>query len=602
MRPPLSAVRCVLVNSGRLLAAAWQQQPSIVIVQTLLSLLIAGLPFLQSGIFALLINELVRTTGHELTGSVAWLAILAVGTTVVPDALYAWKGFFDRKLHLVMNEHLELKLIERKGDIDVATYESPKFQDLLTKAEGQGIFPMIILLEQQFYNLQSVVGVSAAAVVLALYDWRIFFLVVVAAIPKFVLEAKYGHGVWSIYDANAEKRRRYADFQRHFHNLSELIELKLFQNVRYFLSAMRDLLHAFNEEQRANERRKLMYQLGAVSAAGIAIAVAVVSLIDAVVAGTLAVGTMTFVLGAIRELQGALSGFFLSLGHQYQHSLFTTNLFEIMDTPPAIPRRPNARMLSAATAPDIVLDHVSFAYPGTDKLILKNVSLTIPSGGKFALVGVNGSGKTTLVKLICRIYDPTEGRILVNGHDLRDLDLESWHHQMSVLFQDYADYHFLVKDVIAMGRRNGSPVANMDKVRQAARQSGAETFIDEWARQYEQMMGREFPEGIDPSKGQLQKLALARSFYRDPRLLILDEPTASIDAEAEARIFEELETLPRDKTVILISHRFSTVRKADRICVLRDGIVEEQGTHEELMRLGKIYARLFQIQAAGYQE
>jgi ATP-binding cassette subfamily B protein len=592
----------VLVNCGRLLAAAWRQQPGLVIAETLLSLLMAGLPFLQAGIFALLINELVRTTDQGLTGSVAWLAILAVVTTVVPDAIYAWKGFLDRKMHLVMYEHFELKMIERKGEIDVATYENPRFQDLLAKAEGQGIFPLVVLLEQLFYNLQNVVCVGTAAAVLALYDWRIFLLVVVAAIPKFVLEAKYGHGVWNIYDANAEKRRRYADFQRHFYNLSDLIELKLFQNVRYFLSAMRDLLHAFNEEQRANERKKLMYQLGAVSAAGIAIAVAVVSVIDDVLAGVLAVGTMTFVLGAIRELQGALSGFFLSLGHQYQYSLFTTHLFQVMDTPPAIPRPPNARVLSAAAAPEIVLDDVFFAYPGTDKLILKNVSLAIPPGGKFALVGVNGSGKTTLVKLICRIYDPTEGRILVNGHDLRDLDLDSWHHQMSVLFQDYADYHFLVKDVIAMGRRNGSPLADMDKVRQAARQSGAEAFIGEWARQYEQMVGREFPDGIDPSKGQLQKLALARSFYRDPRLLILDEPTASIDAEAEARIFEELETLPRDKTVILISHRFSTVRKANRICVLREGAVEEQGTHEELMRLGRIYARLFQIQAAGYRE
>jgi ATP-binding cassette, subfamily B, bacterial len=603
MRLPVSAVRPVLVNAGRLLATTWRQQPGIVIAETLLSVLSAGIPFVQSGIFALLINELVRTAGEGRTGRVSLLAVLAVGTTVLPDALYAWKSFLDRKMHLLMYEHFELKLIERKGEIDVATYENPRFHDLLTKAEGQGIFPMVALLEQQFYNLQSLLGVGAAAAVLAFYDWRIFCLVVVTAIPKFVLEAKYGYGVWNIHDVNAGQRRRYADFHRHFHSLSDLIELKLFQNVRYFLSAMRDLLHAFNEEQRANERKKLIYELGAVSVAGIAIAVAVVSIIGAVAAGALAVGTMTFVIGAIRELQGALSGFFLSLGNQYQHSLFVTNLFEVMDTPPAIPRLRNARVLSADAAPEIFLDNVSFVYPGTDKLVVKNVTLTVAAGAKVALVGVNGSGKTTLVKLICRIYDPTEGRILVNGHDLRELDLDSWHHQMSVLFQDYADYHFLVKDVIAMGRHNGSPVAeDMDKVRQAARQSGAEGFIVEWARQYEQMVGREFPDGIDPSKGQLQKLALARSFYRDPRLLILDEPTASIDAAAEARIFEELEALPRDKTVILISHRFSTVRKADRICVFKDGIVEEQGTHADLMRLGKIYARLFQIQAAGYQE
>ena len=263
MRLPLSAVRLVVVNAGRLLAATWRQQPGIVIGQTLLSLLCAVISFVQSGIIALLINELVRIAGQGVTGSVSLLAALAVGTTVLPDVLYAAKGFLDRKMHILMFEHFELKLIERKGEIDVATYENPKFQDLLTKAEGQGIFPMVSVLQQQSHNLQSLLGISAAAAVLALYDWRIFGLVLVAAIPKFVLEAKYGYGVWSIFDANAEKRRRYADFQRHFQSLSNLIELKLFQNVRYFLAAMRELLRTFNDEQRANERRKLIHQLGA---------------------------------------------------------------------------------------------------------------------------------------------------------------------------------------------------------------------------------------------------------------------------------------------------------------------------------------------------
>jgi ATP-binding cassette subfamily B protein len=307
------------------------------------------------------------------------------------------------------------------------------------------------------------------------------------------------------------------------------------------------------------------------------------------------------VLGAIRELQNALSAFFLSLGSQYQQSLFVDDLFKVMDTKPAIARKADGAVL-APRAPEIVLENVSFAYPGTKNLVLKDVSLKIRSGEKFALVGMNGSGKTTLVKLICRIYDPTLGRVLVNGHDLRDVDLDSWHHQIGVLFQDYATYHFLVKDVIAMGRHNGSPCADMDRVRQAAVMSGSDAFIEEWAKRYEQMIGREFTDGIDPSKGQLQKLALARSFYRDPRLMVLDEPTASIDAEAEARIFEQLEALPEDKTVILISHRFSTVRKAGQICVLKDGSVEEIGTHDELMRLGNTYARLFQLQAAGYRE
>jgi ATP-binding cassette subfamily B protein len=596
---PLSAISRVLVNAGRLLAIAWREQRITILAQTVLSLLIATVPFLQTGILALLINVLVSNAGQGMTHAVALLAALAVALSVLPDMLFALKGYLDRKMCLTMHEHFELKFFERKGQIDIATYEDPKFQDQLTKAEEKGIFPMLDLLAHTFYNLQSVVGLAAAAVVLAMYDWRIFLLVFAAAIPKFVLEAKYGYGVWTIHDANAEKRRQYFHFRQHFCGPSDLTELKLFQNVRYFLDSMRGLLHAFTEEQRKNERKKLLYQLGAVSAGGLAVAIATTAIIFSVVRGELAVGTMLFVLGAIRELQGALSGFFLSLGVQYQHSLFVNNLFQVMDTPPAIMKKANGVVL-AEQAPEIVFDNVSFAYPGTDTLVLKNVSLTIRSGEKFALVGVNGSGKTTLVKLICRVYDPTAGRILVNGHDLRDVDLESWHHQIGVLFQDYANYHFLVKEVIAMGRRNGSPVADMPKVRQAALMSGSDAFIEDWAKQYEQMIGREFTDGIDPSKGQLQKLALARSFYRDPSLMILDEPTASIDAEAEARIFEQLEALPEDKTVILISHRFSTVRKAGHICVLKDGSIEEIGTHDELMRLGNTYARLFRLQAAGY--
>jgi ATP-binding cassette subfamily B protein len=601
LRFPLSAVARVLVNAARLLAIAWREQRITVLGEALLSLLIATVPFLQTGVIALLINALVDSAGQGMTHSVALLAVLAVALSVVPELLFALKGYLDRKLCLSMHEYIELKFFERKGQIDIATYEDPKFQDLLTKAEERGIFPLIHLLENQFYNIQSVVGLATAAAVLAAYDWRVFLLVFAAAVPRFLLEAKYGYGVWSIHDANAEKRRQYFHFREHFGGPSDLTELKLFQNVRYFLDSMRDLLHAFSEEQRKNERRKLFYLLGAMAAAGLAVAVATTAIIFSVVRGELAVGTMLFVLGAIRELQSALAGFFMSLGIQYQHSLFVSNLFQIMDTPPAIVRKADGVVL-AGRAPEIVFDNVSFAYPGTDTLVLKNVSLTIRSGEKFALVGVNGSGKTTLVKLICRIYDPTRGRILVNGHDLRDVDLDSWHHQIGVLFQDYANYHFLVKEVIAMGRRNGSPTADMPRVRQAALMSGSDTFIADWARQYEQMIGREFTDGIDPSKGQLQKLALARSFYRDPRLMVLDEPTASIDAEAEARIFEQLEALPEDKTVILISHRFSTVRKAGQICVLKDGAICEIGTHEGLMQLGNTYARLFQLQAAGYRE
>jgi len=215
-------------------------------------------------------------------------------------------------------------------------------------------------------------------------------------------------------------------------------------------------------------------------------------------------------------------------------------------------------------------------------------------------VGINGAGKTTLVKLLCRIYDPTEGQILVDGRDLKELDIDSWLHAIGVLFQDYSAYQMKVSEAIALGRSD-EPV-DMDRVKWAAQGSEAAEFIDEWEDGYDQMLGKQFEGGIDPSKGQLQKLALARALYRNPAILVLDEPTASVDAESEAKIFARLEALPKDKTVILISHRFSTVRTADKILVLKDGAVHELGSHAELMEKDGTYAKLFRLQAKGYGE
>ena len=223
----------------------------------------------------------------------------------------------------------------------------------------------------------------------------------------------------------------------------------------------------------------------------------------------------------------------------------------------------------------------------------------IPQGERLALVGGNGSGKTTFVKLLCRFYDPTEGRILIDGRDLRTINLESWYAMLGVLFQEYAHYHLLVRDVIALGRSGHEPT--LEKIKAAAQASEADAFIEEWEWQYEQMLGKSFSQGVEPSIGQWQKLALARTFYRDPRVLILDEPTSSVDAEGEAHIFERIESAGRERTVILISHRFSTVRHADRIAVLENGVLTELGAHEKLLAHDGTYARLFKLQAKGYQ-
>ena len=329
------------------------------------------------------------------------------------------------------------------------------------------------------------------------------------------------------------------------------------------------------------------------------IAFAIVYFVLQVVKGNLLIGTLTFILASIGDLRQSLSGLFSNLGRQYQDSLFVTDIFRFLSLKPIIKKPEKGIVLDSKQTPEIAFEHVTFSYPGTKKTVLKDFSLKIAPGEKIALVGVNGAGKTTFVKLLCRFYDPDGGKITIDGHDLKEIDLESWYNQLGAIFQDYARYHFIVKEAIAVGRTGVA--SSLEKVKEAAKASEADTFIEEWEKKYDQMLGKEFTEGTEPSIGQWQKLALARTFYRDPRILILDEPTSSIDAEAEAKIFEKLELLPKDRTVILISHRFSTVRQADKIGVVEEGGLKELGTHEDLLKLNGTYANLFTLQAKGYK-
>ena len=604
IKASLRGLRDLIRNNKRLTKLTWKYSRGLLFATVITSLFMAVLPFLRSGVFAVLINDLVKSlsTGDSISLSSHVIALLglAVTVSVLPQFFFVVKNLVDRRLWFVLSEKFELMYIKKQGEIDVATYENPKFNDLLSKARDRSIYPMSNLLQGQFENLQNIIGVGVASAILISVNWKLFAILFVGSIPKFVVELIYGRMVWGIFDANAETRRRYYDSKHHFEWLPYLTELKIFQSVGYFFGIIEKLMMSFNKEQVKAERKKFLNQLLALSVSMSTEAVALTILILSVIHRNVDIGTMTFVIASMYELQNAFSGFFMSVAGQYKDSLFVTDILKILDTKPVIKKPDPGIVIDGSVTPEIEFQNVSFSYPGTARLILKNLSLKIDRGQKLALVGVNGSGKTTIVKLICRFYDPTEGRILINGYDLRDIDLESLYHLMSVLFQDFATYNFPVKQSIAMGRP--SDTIDMEKVVKAAQISESDTFIKEWSHGYDQMIGKEFSDGLDPSKGQMQKLALARTFYRDPKFLILDEPTASIDAEAEAKIFERLESLPQDRTMILISHRFSTVRKADKICVISEGKITELGSHCELIAQKGTYARLFSLQAAGYRD
>lgn len=561
----------------------------------------AMMPFVRTGAVALLVNYLVIAAGKGSFDTQAfWLVGILVLAEVLPSVVYTLQWYFDKVFRFYFEELFTMRVYRKMATLDVASHEDPALQDIFLKVKESGIWRMESFAHRQIYILQNVFEVAIAMVVIGYTTWWLLLLLVIGTIPELYVEIKYGKEVWGIYGSGAARRRRFWSLVEHATHLRHLIELKLFQNISKLIGLIGELFTSFLSMQVVADRHKLKLQLATQFFSQLTIGISAVWFAREVIYGQIEVGTFVFLLAAMGTLRQSLSGFFSNLGVQYQDNLFVTDVFRLLDLPNKINAPENPIFLNPDKTPNIVFEDVSFNYPGSTALTLKNISLNIPAGTKLAIVGLNGAGKTTLIKLLARFYDPTSGRITVEKNDLRTIDLESWYTTIGALFQEYSTYDsFTITEAIALGN---SRIPTDEKLaKKAAQNSEAESFINEFSKGYNAVLGKEFDDGIEPSIGQKQKLAIARVFYRDPRIWIFDEPTASVDAEAESRIFEKLEALPKDRTVILISHRFSTVRHADKIIVLLDGTIKESGTHDELVALGGEYARLFSLQAVGYK-
>ncbi|MEW5805112.1 MAG: ABC transporter ATP-binding protein [Patescibacteria group bacterium] len=596
----VSAIAEMLSNTVRLLKIVWPEKKWLFIGYGAVSFVLALLPISNAGAYGLLINELVHSVGTgALTGSlVFWLAGLLF-LYLLRSVLNDIDWYLNKLVWLYLEEKSQFLVLEKLGHLDVASFEDPKQKDLLQKVSESGTWRMQSFAEHNFYALQRIVEIITAAVALSFANWWMFVIIVIGIIPQLAVETRYGKTIWSIHDDKAETKRKFWHLEWKFKNVSSAIELKVFQNIKYLLDLIRRLFTEFHQEQYKSDKKRLKEAVFAGLLKQVSFASIYVYFVYQVVFSGLEIGTFTFFIGAVGTFSGALTGFFWMLGRHYQDNLFVSDVFKFLDIPENLKKPERGIVLNRKKAPKIEFENVSFIYPGTENEVLKDFSLVIESGEKIAFVGANGAGKTTIIKLLCRFYDPTKGRILIDGVDLKKIDLVSWYSMLGVLFQDYSNYHLVAKESIGIGRTDLE--FSLEKARKSAQKSGAHSFISEWEKQYEQQVGKEFAGGVEPSIGQWQKLALARTFYRDPEIYILDEPTASIDAEAEAKIFEKLEKLSKTKTVMLISHRFSTVRHAQRIAVIENGEITELGSHEELLKNNKTYARLFKLQAKGYQ-
>ena len=528
----------------------------------------------------------------------ATLVGLELGIAVVGEGLARLSSLLESLLGDLFANRLSVRLMEHAATLDLAQFEDAEIYDHLERARRQttgriGLFTLLLGTAQDLITL-----VSLAGVLLVQLPW-LLLLLTIAVLPAFLGEAHFASLGYSLLFSWTPERRL-LDYLRYMGASDESAkEVKLFGLSKFLVGRYADLSDKFYQENkklavRRNIVSTLLVTLGTLGYYG-----AYVVIIYRTVLGVFSIGTLTFLAGSFRQSRDLIQRVLLALSQIYEQSLYLSDLFTFFDVRPTVVSQPGARAVPRPIRTGFQFENVGFRYPGSQRWAVRHLSFTFEPHERIALVGENGAGKTTLVKLLARLYAPDEGRILLDGVDLRDYDLDSLRKNIGIIFQDFVRYDFILRENIGV-----SQVEALDddaRIREAARRSLADSVAQRVPQGFDQMLGRRFDNGVELSGGEWQKVALARAYMRDAQVLILDEPTAALDARAEYEVFLRFAELTKGRMAVLISHRFSTVRMADRILVLKGGELVDDGTHEELLARGGLYAELFSLQAAGYR-
>ncbi|NTV31120.1 ABC transporter ATP-binding protein [candidate division WWE3 bacterium] len=507
--------------------------------------------------------------------------------------------YVERIIFYDWHHEMIMRVNEKVSMLDFPTLENGTFNTLLNKIKigyehipGNYMNPLFSMTSEGIRLISAVILISVVLPITAP-------IIVVSLIPQFFVSKEGSKLYWGIWDSRGEDAKRYFSTRDNLTSIGSIKEVKLFGLKDYLLNRIDIIITSFLAEQKRILSREMRLGIGAQIVEFVAIAGIQTWLLFNVLASKIAVGSFIFYLQTTNECISAGREFFRNLLKLHEFNLFMTDLFAFLDLQPTIISKTKAPKVSTKHVPLIEFRNVSFAYPNSGTNVFKDFSLTISPGEDIAIVGENGAGKTTFVKLLARLYDVTEGEILINGMNIKDIDLPSWHKNLGILFQDFNRYADSVKENIKLGNINQKVI--MKEIQHAAKSAGADSFIQKFPHTYNQMLGSHFIHGIDVSGGQWQRIALARAYYRKANILILDEPTSAIDAKGEYEIFEKISKMQKDKTTIIISHRFSTVRMADKIYVVDKGKIIEQGDHRQLMAIKNgTYHSLFTTQAKGY--
>ncbi len=527
-----------------------------------------------------------------------WLVAAEFAIAVVGNILTRATDYTDSLLADKYTRHVGIEVMRHAAQLDLIAYEDPLFYDRLERARVQAT-DRLAMIQMLGRLIQQVLTTITLSISIIYFSPWLLLLLVAGVLPAFVGET---HFAFLGYAKNFRQTtaKRQLDYLRVLGGSKEAAkELKLFRLSGFLTDRFTRLSDEIYEENVALSRRKLI--AGAVlSIIGtLGYYSAYVYVIWRTVTGALTLGTLTLLAGAILQASSNIQQIFSTLSGVADQALFLTDLLAFFDMKPTIRSKPNALPAPRPIMRGFEFRNVSFSYPGSERRILRDLNFTLRPGDRVALIGENGEGKTTIVKLITRLYDPTEGEILLDGIDLRDYDLDDLYREIGVIFQDFMRYEMTARENIATGRIEA--LEDTPEIEMAAHKSLADGVIGKLPLKYEQQLGRRFETGVDLSGGEWQKLALARAYLRDAQLLILDEPTAALDARSEFEVFERFAELTEGKMALFISHRFSTVRMADRIVVLAGGRIAEEGDHQQLMALGGRYAEMFELQAASYR-
>ena len=606
-RERLGALR----NLPPFLKLVWRTSPALTLSQALLRIVRALLPVVTLYVGKLIIDEVVllaqappasedlrQWIASGLLDRIGWLLALEFALAVLSDMLGRAVSLLDSLLSERFSNETSLRLMEHAATLDLEDFEDSELQDRLERARRQAA-GRTSLIGQIFGQAQDVVTVASFAAGLLVYAPWLIALLAIALLPAFIGEAHFNAQSYSLNFARTPERRE-LDYVRQTGASAETAkEVKIFGLNAFLIERYRTLAASFFDANRRIAMRRAGWG-SVLSAIGtFAYYVAYAYIVWRTLHGEFSIGDLTFLAGSFRRLRNLLENLLMGFSQVAGQALYLDDLFSFFEIQPEIVPPPNPRPFPVPIRDGFAFENVGFRYPGAERWAVRGLTFKLHAGEILALVGENGAGKTTLVKLLARLYDPDEGRILLDGHDLREYDLFALRANIGVIFQDFVRYHFTAADNIAVGRIE----ARDDRARivTAAERSLADEVIRKLPEGYDQILGKRFRTGIDLSGGEWQKIAIARAYMRDAQLLILDEPTAALDARSEFEVFERFKELSQGKTVVLISHRFSSVRMADRIVVLVDGAVEAVGTHAELLEQGGRYAELFELQAAGYR-